>query len=161
MTKTRDELLALLNCDGALVNLQKLVREELLPPTGDDVNNQIHTTYSFSPYSPHAAVYFARMAGLGTCGLMDHDSIAGAQEFLQAAAIVGMAATIGMECRASFKNTPFADRRINNPDQERRGLHGHARRAPRPRRGTQRPLRPPSARSATRATARWSRASTA
>ena len=62
MTKTRDELLALLNCDGALVNLQKLVREELLPPTGDDVNNHIHTTYSFSPYSPTAAVYFARIA---------------------------------------------------------------------------------------------------
>ena len=44
-----------------------------------DRNNHIHTTYSFSPYSPTAAVYFARMAGLGTCGLMDHYSIAGAQ----------------------------------------------------------------------------------
>ena len=118
MTKTRDELLALLNCESALVNLQKLLKEEVLPPAGDDVNNHIHTTYSFSPYSPTAAVYFARQAGLGTCGLMDHDSIAGAQEFLQAAAIAGMAATIGMECRASFKNTPFADRRINNPDQD-------------------------------------------
>ena len=117
MTKTRDELLALLNCDGALVNLQKLVREELLPPTGDDVNNHIHTTYSFSPYSPTAAVYFARLAGLGTCGLMDHDSIAGAQEFLPAAVIAGMAATIGMECRASFAGTPFGDRKLNNPDQ--------------------------------------------
>ena len=81
MAKTRDELLALLNCDSALVNLQKLLKEETLPPTGEDVNNHIHTTYSFSPYSPTAAVYFARMAGLATCGLMDHDSIAGAEEF--------------------------------------------------------------------------------
>ena len=118
MAKTRDELLALLNCDSALVNLQKLLKEETLPPTGEDVNNHIHTTYSFSPYSPTAAVYFARLAGLGTCGLMDHDSIAGAQEFLQAAVIAGMAATIGMECRVSFQNTPFAGRRINNPDQD-------------------------------------------
>ncbi len=118
MAKTRDELLALLNCDSALVNLQKLLETETLPPTGEDVNNHIHTTYSFSPYSPTAAVYFARLAGLCTCGLMDHDSIAGAEEFLEAAKIAGMAATIGMECRASFKNTPFADRRINNPDQD-------------------------------------------
>ena len=28
MAKTRDELLALLNCDSALVNLQKLLKEE-------------------------------------------------------------------------------------------------------------------------------------
>lgn len=118
MAKTRDELLALLNCDSALVNLQKLLETETLPPTGEDVNNHIHTTYSFSPYSPTAAVYFARLAGLCTCGLMDHDSIAGAEEFLEAAKIAGMAATIGMECRASFKNTPFAGRRVNNPDQD-------------------------------------------
>ena len=118
MARTRDELLALLNCESALVNLQKLLETEALPPTGEDVNNHIHTTYSFSPYSPTAAVYFARMAGLCTCGLMDHDSIAGAEEFLEAAKIAGMAATIGMECRASFSNTPFADRRINNPDQD-------------------------------------------
>ena len=44
MAKTRDELLALLNCDSALVNLQKLLKEETLPPTGEDVNNHIHTT---------------------------------------------------------------------------------------------------------------------
>lgn len=118
MAKSRDELLKLLNCDSALVNLQELLRTEPLPPTGEDVNNHIHTTYSFSPYSPTAAVFFARSAGLCTCGLMDHDSIAGAQEFLQAAALAGMGATIGMECRVSFKNTPFANVRINNPDQD-------------------------------------------
>ena len=82
------------------------------------MNNHIHTTYSFSPYSPTAAVYFARMAGLATCGLMDHDSIAGAEEFLAAAQAIGMGATIGIECRVSFANSPFASRRINNPDQD-------------------------------------------
>jgi len=117
MAKTRDEILALLNGENALENLKQLVATEPAPATGRDVNNHIHTTYSFSPYSPTAAVWFAREAGLCTCGLMDHDSIAGAQEFLDAAEAAHIAATIGMECRVSFANTPFADRKINNPDQ--------------------------------------------
>ena len=118
MAKTREEILALLNGDDALENLKALLLSEPKPQTGSDVNNHIHTTYSFSPYSPTAAVWFARAAGLCTCGLMDHDSIAGAQEFLAAAAAADMGATIGLECRVSFKDTPFGDRRLNNPDQD-------------------------------------------
>lgn len=117
MSHTREERLALLNGDNALEALKKMVAQEPKPVTGRDVNNHIHTTYSFSPYSPTAAVWFAREAGLCTCGLMDHDSIAGAEEFLAAADVAGMAATIGMECRASFAGTPFGDRKLNNPDQ--------------------------------------------
>ena len=117
MSYTREERLALLNGDNALEALKKMVAEEPKPVTGRDVNNHIHTTYSFSPYSPTAAVWFAREAGLCTCGLMDHDSIAGAEEFLAAADVAGMTATIGMECRASFAGTPFGDRKLNNPDQ--------------------------------------------
>ena len=94
------------------------MKTEPQPETGRDVNNHIHTTYSFSPYSPTAAVWFARAAGLCTCGLMDHDSIAGAEEFLAAAEAAHMSATIGIECRVSFANTPFADRKLNNPDQK-------------------------------------------
>ena len=118
MAKTREELLALLNGENALENLKKLLESEPLLPVARDVNNHIHTTYSFSPYSPTAAVFFARAAGLCTCGLMDHDSIAGAEEFLAAAEAAHMGATIGMECRASFKDTPFGDRKLNNPDQK-------------------------------------------
>lgn len=117
MSYTREERLALLNGDNALEALKKMVAQEPKPVTGRDVNNHIHTTYSFSPYSPTAAVWFAREEGLCTCGLMDHDSIAGAEEFLAAADVAGMAATIGMECRASFAGTPFGDRKLNNPDQ--------------------------------------------
>ena len=60
MAKTREELLALLNGENALENLKKLLESEPLPPVARDVNNHIHTTYSFSPYSPTAAVFFAR-----------------------------------------------------------------------------------------------------
>lgn len=118
MPRTREELLTLLNGENALENLKMLLDTEKLPPVARDVNNHIHTTYSFSPYSPTAAVYFARAAGLCTCGLMDHDSIAGAEEFLAAAKAARMGATIGMECRVSFAQTPFGDRKLNNPDQK-------------------------------------------
>ena len=116
--KTREELLNLLNAENALENLKELIKTEDLPEVSRDVNNHIHTTYSFSPYSPTAAVWFARAAGLCTCGLMDHDSIAGANEFLAATDAINMGSTIGLECRVTFKNTPFGDRRLNNPDQD-------------------------------------------
>ena len=118
MAKTCEELLQLLNAENGLENLKALLESEPLPPVARDVNNHIHTTYSFSPYSPTAAVWFARMAGLCTCGLMDHDSIAGAEEFLAAAKAAHMGATIGMEFRVSFRDTPFGDRKLNNPDQK-------------------------------------------
>jgi hypothetical protein len=85
---------------------------------GKDVNNHIHTIYSFSPYSPSKAVYMAYTSGLGTAGIMDHDSIAGASEFIDAGRIMGMKTTIGVECRVSMKDTFLSDIRINNPDQK-------------------------------------------
>ena len=88
------------------------------PVSGEDVNNHIHTTYSFSPYSPTKAVWMAYMSGLCTAGIMDHDSIGGAEEFIEAGRIAGMETTIGVECRADFSGTPLNERRINNPDQK-------------------------------------------
>jgi hypothetical protein len=88
------------------------------PKTGSDVNNHIHTAYSFSPYSPAKAVWMAYQSGLATAGIMDHDSISGAEEFIQAGKIAGIATTIGVECRVDFSDTPLAGRRINNPDQD-------------------------------------------
>lgn len=90
-------------------------------------NNHIHTNFSFSPYSPSAAVYFARNAGLQTAGIMDHDSIAGAREFIEAGKIAGIATTIGLECRVSVKGTELEGRLVNNPDQKSvayMALHG-------------------------------------
>ncbi len=81
-------------------------------------NNHIHTSYSFSPYSPTAAVYFARQAGLPTAGIMDHDSIAGAFEFIEAGKIAGVATTVGLECRVSLAGTALENRLVNNPDQK-------------------------------------------
>ena len=101
-----------------LANLKEVLKETVFPPMVPEyINNHIHTTYSFSPYSPTAAVYAARMEGLCTAGIIDHDSISGAEEFLEAAKIVDMPVTIGMEARISMDGTRLEGRRTNNPDQ--------------------------------------------
>ncbi len=115
-----EDVLQVLNAPSAgdrLLNLSKLLPMLSLPPIGADVNNHIHTTFSFSPYSPTAAAWMARASGLCTAGIMDHDTIMGAREFLQAAGMLGIGGTCGVECRVSFDGTPLAGRRINNPDQ--------------------------------------------
>jgi hypothetical protein len=101
-----------------LANLKEVLKTTQFPPMVPQyINNHIHTTYSFSPYSPTAAVYAARMEGLCTAGIIDHDSISGAQEFLEAAKLVDMPVTIGMEARISMDGTRLEGRRTNNPDQ--------------------------------------------
>lgn len=107
-------------CEKAqrLENLQEVLKTTQFPPMVPQyINNHIHTTYSFSPYSPSAAVYAARMEGLCTAGIIDHDSISGAREFLEAAKLVDIPVTIGMECRATMAGTRLQGRRTNNPDQ--------------------------------------------
>ncbi len=115
------DVLSKLNAPTArerLAALKALLPTLELPPAGTDVNNHIHTTYSFSPYSPTAAAWKACATGLCTAGIMDHDSIMGAREFLAACDLLGIGGTCGLECRVSFDGTRLQGRRINNPDQE-------------------------------------------
>ena len=101
-----------------IANLREVLKTTTFPEMVPQyINNHIHTTYSFSPYSPTAAVYAARMEGLCTAGIIDHDSISGAEEFLEAAEIIGIPVTIGMEARISMDGTRLEGRRTNNPDQ--------------------------------------------
>jgi len=62
-------------------------------------------------------VWLSHAAGLATAGIMDHDSVAGAEEFVEAGRIVGLATTVGLECRCDVSATALAGRRLNNPDQ--------------------------------------------
>ncbi len=104
--------------EARLANLKEVLKTAEFPPVTDAyINNHIHTTYSFSPYSPTAAVYAARAEGLSTAGIVDHDSIAGAREFIEAGALAGIPTTIGMECRVRMDGTVLEGRRTNNPDQ--------------------------------------------
>lgn len=110
---TRDERLK------NLMSLKHLVEAgeiKFVEPTGF-VNNHIHTTYSFSPYSPSRAVWEAKSRGLLTAGIVDHDSVGGIHEFIRAGKIMDLETTVGLECRVSMAQTPFGDRRLNNTDQ--------------------------------------------
>ena len=112
--ETKDERL-----DALKELMEKINKGEIeAPKKTNNVNNHIHTFYSFSPYSPTMALFKAYENGLITAGIMDHDSVAGAKEFIEAGKIIGMAVTVGVECRTNAKNTKIFDKRINNPDQK-------------------------------------------
>ncbi|MDD4219148.1 MAG: PHP domain-containing protein [Sphaerochaetaceae bacterium] len=96
---------------GEAMQSKALQREVLL-----EVNNHVHTTYSFSPYEPAGAAFAAWEAALAIVGSIDHDSISAAHEMLEASAMLGIASTVGFEVRSGFQETPFADKKINNPD---------------------------------------------
>ena len=82
-----------------------------------EVNNHVHTIYSFSPYSPCMAVVKAAQAGLQTVGIMDHDSVSGCEEMLEACKAVNMASTAGCEIRVNMDGTRVEGRKTNNPDE--------------------------------------------
>ncbi|MCL1927612.1 MAG: PHP domain-containing protein [Treponema sp.] len=85
-----------------------------------EINNHIHTIYSFSPYTPAMAVLKAEQAGLAAAGSVDHDSAAAAQEMIAACAVLGLGGCCGIEIRVDFTQSPngdfFAKRKLNNPD---------------------------------------------
>lgn len=88
------------------------------PQRGIFVNNHIHTIYSFSPYTPTSALYYAWKAGLRTAGIMDHDSVGGMKEFIAAGEILEMPITCGFEGRVNVDGTALVGRKLNNPDQD-------------------------------------------
>lgn len=83
----------------------------------EEVNNHVHSTYSFSPYSPTMIAVKAAEAGLQTVGIMDHDSVSGCAEFLEAAKVVSIASTAGFEMRVNMDDTIMQGRKTNNPDE--------------------------------------------
>jgi len=108
---TRDERLA-----AVRLLAQGLTTGEIPPiPRTMEVNNHVHTCYSFSPHSPSSAAWHASRAGLQAVGIMDHDAVAGVPEMLEAGELLGIATTAGFEVRVNFDDTPFAGRVINGP----------------------------------------------
>jgi len=119
---TKEQLLEIISDqDTTAENRLNALRELEKPVISEKceyVNNHIHTSFSFSPYTPASAVYYAALAGLSTAGIMDHDSVGGCEEFIEAGKIIGMPVTVGFECRTSVKGTALEGLRLNNPDQK-------------------------------------------
>ncbi len=93
----------------------------------EEVNNHVHTIYSFSPYSPSMTAYLAWKAGLQAVGIMDHDSVSGCKELIEACKIIGIASAVGFELRVNFSGTIVEGRKLNNPDSKNIGyiaIHG-------------------------------------
>ena len=97
---------------------KRIMSGELDRTVSGELNNHVHTTYSFSPYSPSLAAFKAWEAGLMAVGIMDHDSVSGCVEMLDAAANIGIASTVGFELRVNMTGTAMEGRKINNPDSE-------------------------------------------
>ena len=104
---------------SALIQIAGLIeKQKITRIANEEVNNHVHTTFSFSPYSPTGAAFAAWKDGLQAVGLMDHDSISGAGEMLEACKVIGIASTIGFEIRVNFTGTAVEGLRTNNPDSK-------------------------------------------
>ncbi len=81
------------------------------------LNLHAHTFFSFNGYgySPSAFAYLAKREGLLAAGIVDFDVLDGADEFLEAAVLLGFRACTGIETRVYVPE--FADREINSPGE--------------------------------------------
>ena len=102
--------------DERITALSAYIEKIPLPPFCGEINNHIHTIYSFSPYTPAMAALKARLAGLEAAGSVDHDSFAAASEMRRACAVLGMGCVTGFEIRVSLRHTEFGGRKLNSPD---------------------------------------------
>lgn len=116
-----DELTGIASASSSsrLESLKKLYQHETeqgrVPERSREVNNHVHSCYSFSPYTPTQVAYQAWKAGLQAVGIMDHDSFAGAEELNKACRILGIGSTCGLELRVSADETSMKGRNLNNP----------------------------------------------
>ena len=117
------ELLNDIKLEKRIGNLKSILKEEKIKQFSRKridyyINSHIHTTFSFSYYTPTMSIWMAFRSGLQTAGIMDHDTISGAREFMIAGKIAGIPTTKGVECRADFSKTLLKGRSINNHDQK-------------------------------------------
>lgn len=87
----------------------------------EDVNLHTHTFFSYhsAGWSPSRFAWEARKAGLQAAGIIDFDALDGVEEFLDAAELLGLRGTAGIEVRAFLE--PFADQVIDSPGEP--GVH--------------------------------------
>jgi L-fuculose-phosphate aldolase len=125
----RDKLVKVIrNFDGksprparkeALEELNNMIETGAIPRPvmTDDIFMHCHSTYSHSPgHTPEYIAWKAKLLGLKAIGLVDHETVTGTEEFLEAASIVKIPNTAsGRETRDILKGTPFERMTTNFP----------------------------------------------
>jgi hypothetical protein len=103
----------------ALMSLcEKVAAGEItLPEVGKTVNMHCHTFFSYNTYgySPSKFAWLARKAGLAVAQIVDFDVLDAVEEFLDAAKMLGLKGSGGMETRVFVPK--FADKVINSPGE--------------------------------------------
>ena len=91
--------------------------DDVLPEPGVEVNLHAHTFFSYNAYgySPSKFAWLARKAGLAVAGIVDFDVLDGADEFLEAARLIGLKGCASLESRVFVPE--FATRVINSPGE--------------------------------------------
>jgi hypothetical protein len=81
------------------------------------VNLHSHTFYSYNAYgySPSALAWEAKKRGLYAFGIMDHETLAGVEELLDACRLLGIRGLGGIETRVFVSE--WSDREINMPGE--------------------------------------------
>lgn len=97
--------------------LRRLAAAGPLPPPGGNVNMHLHSFFSYNArgWSPSHLAWAARQAGLHAAGLCDFDVLDGLEEFLDAATLVGLRATVNVETRGYLQE--FADVEMTSPGE--------------------------------------------
>lgn len=110
---------------AALAELNRLAEQGQLPspaPT-DAFNMHCHTFFSFNGYghSPASLAWQGKQRGFKLMGMVDFDVLDGVEEFLNAAELIGLRASAGLETRVFVPE--FADKEINSPGEP--GVYYH------------------------------------
>lgn len=104
------------------VNLERLTALNLpVAAPGGNVNLHTHTFFSYNAagWSPTRYAWEAYKAGLYAAGTIDFDVLDGVEEFLDAAELLELRATVGIELRTYM--SPFGDVVIDSPGEP--GVH--------------------------------------
>ena len=105
-----EQLIEKLNSKSAFVRnltlkkLKKLEKKDktLIPQKSDNcVNLNVHTTSSFSPYSPQLGAYMAYKSGITLAGVSDFGSVSSVREFEKSCLALGIAYVGGFEITVS------------------------------------------------------------
>lgn len=77
-------------------------------PARNAMGNHYHGKHSWGIGFPSLLVLFSAANGLAVTGLVDHYTLAGADEFRKASAVFGIPSTVGYEVRALVRNSLMA-----------------------------------------------------